>query len=184
MTANTGLMTADDLWHLPEDHLRHDLVRGQLRTMPLRTMLFGHVASQFNAALRLHGDVDRYGEVVIGVGCHIASDPDTVRAPTIALFRHERLTRARDLEGYVPGVPDLVVEIVDIADTFMDVDDCVSDWLEHGTRLVFVVNPRRQTVCVHQPGQPARVLGIEDELGGEDVVPGWSMPVREVFDQD
>jgi hypothetical protein len=61
------------------------------------------------------------------------------------------------------------------------VDEKVAEWLEHGARLVFVVNPRRQTVAVHRPGQPIRVLGMDDTLSGEDVVPGRSMAVRDLF---
>ena len=45
------------------------------------------------------------------------------------------------------------------------------------------LDPRRQTVDVHRPGQPIRTLGMDDMLEGEDVVPGWSMAVRELFDQ-
>ena len=50
-------------------------------------------------------------------------------------------------------------------------------------RLDFVVNPRWQTVAVHRSGRPVRMLTIDDTLSGEDVVPGWSMPVRDLFDQ-
>jgi Uma2 family endonuclease len=181
MTVNTGLMTADELWRLPEDHLRHELVRGRLRTMPLRTMLHGLVTSRFNSALWQRGEIDRHGEVVIGVGCHIVSNPDTVRAPTIAFIRRERLALVVDSEGYFPGAPDLAVEIVDVNDTYMDVNDRVSDWLDHGTQLVFLVNPYGKRVTVFHPDMTGVVLGLDDVLSGEDVVPGWTMSVRELF---
>ncbi|MBA2447501.1 MAG: Uma2 family endonuclease, partial [Chloroflexi bacterium] len=51
----------------------------------------------------------------------------------------------------------------------------------HGVRLVFVVNPRRRTVAVHRSGQPVRILGLDDVLDGEDVVPGWTLAVRDLF---
>jgi Uma2 family endonuclease len=50
--------------------------------------------------------------------------------------------------------------------------------------MVFVVNPRRRTVAVHRAGQPVRILTVEDVLDGEDVVPGWSLPIHELFDQE
>ena len=57
----------------------------------------------------------------------------------------------------------------------------VADWMEHGTRMVLVVNPRCRTVAVHRPGQPVQILTEDGTLDGEDVVPGWSLPIRELF---
>jgi Uma2 family endonuclease len=68
-------------------------------------------------------------------------------------------------------------------DLYTEVDEKVAEWLEHGTRLVFVVNPRRRTVAVHRPGQPVSVLCADDVIDGEDVVPGWTLSVRELFGQ-
>jgi len=67
-------------------------------------------------------------------------------------------------------------------DRYGDVDKKVREWLEHGAKLVFVVNPRRRSVGVHRPGQRPQTLGVDDVLDGEDVVPGWSMAVRDLFE--
>jgi Uma2 family endonuclease len=75
-----------------------------------------------------------------------------------------------------------VVEVISPNDRLTKVADKVTEWLEHGAKLVFVVNPRRKTVDVHRPGQQPRTLGVDDVLDGEDVVPGWSMAVRDLFD--
>jgi Uma2 family endonuclease len=68
-------------------------------------------------------------------------------------------------------------------DRYTEVDEKVAEWLEHGTRLVFVVNPRRRTVAVHRADGSVRILGVDDTLTAEDVVPGWSLAVRDLFDQ-
>lgn len=86
--------------------------------------------------------------------------------------------------GYFHGVPDLAVEVISPNDLYTEVDEKIGEWLEHGTQMLFVVNPRRKTVSVHRPGQPVHALGVGDVLSGEDVVPGWSRPVRELFGQD
>jgi hypothetical protein len=65
--------------------------------------------------------------------------------------------------------------------TISAVNAKVAEWLAHGTRLAFVVNPRRRTVAIHRPGQSVRTLGIDDVLDGEDVVPGWRLAVRDLF---
>jgi Uma2 family endonuclease len=68
------------------------------------------------------------------------------------------------------------------SDRYTEVDEKITEWLGHGCRMVLVVDPRRQTVAVHRPGQAVRTLRVDDTLDGEDVVPGWTMPVRDIFD--
>lgn len=185
MTVNTGLMTADDLWDLPDDGMRHELVRGELRTMPPTGLDHGDHESVLDGSIGPYVRRGKLGRVFTGdPGFRLTADPDTVRAPDLAFVRHERLVGGRGPSGYFYGAPDLAVEIISPNDRYTDVEEKVGEWLEHGTRLVFVVNPRRQTVWVHRPGQPVSVLGINDTLTGEDVVPGWSIPVRELFEQD
>ena len=77
-----------------------------------------------------------------------------------------------------------MVEVISPNDRLTKVAEKVAEWLEHGTQLVFVVNPFGRRVGVHRPGQPTRTLGLNDMLDGEDVVPGWSLAVRDLFDQD
>jgi Uma2 family endonuclease len=185
MTVNTGLMTADDLWNLPDDGMRHELVRGELRTMAPTGWGHGNQTSVLDGALGTYVRAHKLGRVVTGeVGFRLSVDPDTVRAPDVAFVSHERLLNVGTPQGFFPGAPDLVVEVISPSDRYTDVDEKIEEWLEHGTRLVFVVNPRRQLVTVHRPGQPVVRLGLDDVLTGEDVVPGWSMSVRELFEQD
>jgi Uma2 family endonuclease len=68
-------------------------------------------------------------------------------------------------------------------DLYTEADEQVAEWFEHGTRLVFVINPRRRTVAVHRTGQAVRVLGRDDTLEGEDVVPGWQLAIRDLFEE-
>lgn len=109
--------------------------------------------------------------------------PDTVRAPDVAFVRKERLLAIGFPQTCFPGAPDLAVGVISPNDLYTDVDEKVAEWLQHSTQLVFVVNPRRQTVAVHRPGQPVRILGVGDDLSGEDVVPGSSLSVCELFEQ-
>jgi len=115
------------------------------------------------------------------VGFRLATDPDTVRAPDVAFVRRERVLAAGRVTGYWSGAPDLVVEVISPNDLYTEVEEKVAECLEHGARLVFVLNPRRRTVAVHRPDRPLRTLTVDDTLDGEDVVPGWTLPVRALF---
>jgi len=144
----------------------------------------GRKAMVLGASLHVYVEAHRLGAVATETGFRLTTDPDTVRAPDVAFVRRDRLPTGDAAERYFEGAPDLAVEVISPNDLYTEVDEKVAEWLEHGTQLVFVVNPRRRTVAVHRPGQPVRILGTDDALDGEDVVPGWSLPVRDLFEQD
>ncbi len=184
MTVNAKLMTADELWQLPNDGMRHELVRGELRTMPPTGLDHADRESVFGGELGLYVRTHKLGRVYTGdPGFRLTTSPDTVRAPDVAFIRRDRLPDGRSPLGYFHGAPDLAVEVISPNDLYTEVDEKVAEWLAHGTQIVFVVNPRRKVVAVHRPGQAVTVLGIEDTLTAEDVVPGWSLAVRDLFDQ-
>ena len=106
-----------------------------------------------------------------------------MRAPDVAFVRRERVLAAGRVDAFWRGAPDLAVEVISPNDLYTEVDEKVAEYLEHGARLVFVVNPRRRTVAEHRPGEPVRVLTVEDTLDGHDVVPGWSLAVRDLFEE-
>jgi Uma2 family endonuclease len=138
--------------------------------------------SEIMRSLQTHNEERRLGKVWGNVGFQLTTDPDTVRAANVVFVRRDRVP-PRGWEGYVAGAPDLAVEVISPTDLYLDIVDKIADWLEHGTRLVFVVNARRPSVVVHRPGQRPEPLGMDDVLDGEDVVPGWSMAVRDLFDE-
>ena len=181
MSIEQKLMTADELLNLPRGRARHELVRGELRIAPLATIAEARLAMEIGGSLHRHAEANALGTVVTGAGFLIAVDPDTVRAPDVAFVRRERLSSVELEEGYFPGPPDLVVEIVARDDLYLDVMDKVAEWLEHGTQLVFVVDPKSRTVAIHRPGPWFRRLGLSGVLDGEDVVPGWRLTVRDLF---
>jgi Uma2 family endonuclease len=178
------LMTAGELIRLPRGRARHELIRGELRTYPLATAPEGLVTSNLNGSIGQHVRDRRLGKVMIGAGFVLTVDPDTVRAPDVGFLPCQRLTTVDDPTGYIPGPPDLAAEVIAPSDLYLDVADKVAEWLEHGTQLVFVVNPFSRSIRVHRPGQPTRTLGMNDVLDGEHVVPGWSLAVRDLFDQE
>ena len=67
------------------------------------------------------------------------------------------------------------------SDRWVDLERKARRYLDAGTRLVWVARPDRRTVVVFAPGRAPVELGEGDELDGEDVLPGFRLPVREVF---
>jgi Uma2 family endonuclease len=182
MTTANLLVTAEDLLRMPEDGFRYELVRGELRKMAPAGHVHGRVAINISTPLDRYVRAHNLGAVYAAeTGFKLASNPDTVRAPDVAFIRRERVEEVGNIEGYWPGAPDLVVEVISPSDTYSEVEEKVLEWLEAGVRIVVVVNPRKRVVTVYRSLTDIVVLMEADTLEGGDVVPGWAMAVREVF---
>lgn len=181
MALQEKLMTAEELALLPDDGQHHELIRGELRTMSPPGEQHGWLMMRLGSRLTVYVDANKLGRVYGDLGCLLERDPDMVRAPDIAFISQDRLAQSPQ-PRYWQGAPDLVVEVISPNDIYGEVDEKVAMWLAHGARLVLVVNPRWRTVLIHRPGQPPCLLTEEDTLDGADVVPGWQLPVRELFD--
>ena len=179
----TALLTADDLFRLPDDGFhRYELVKGELVTMAPPG--FGHGGTAFRIARHAGNAVERLalgGEVVVEAGFMLQRDPDTVRGPDVAYVSAQRLPARDQRARYFEGAPDLAVEVVSPNDTVADVLEKVQEYLAAGTRLVWVAEERTRTVTVYRPNGSAQVLHESETLSGEEVLPGFTLAVRDIF---
>lgn len=175
-------VTAEELLRIPDDGLRRELVRGEVRTMAPAGNVHGRIAINVSTPLDQYVRAHDLGVVFAAeTGFKIAGNPDTVRAPDAAFVRRERVEAVGEVEGYWPEAPDLAVEVVSPNDLFAEVEEKVADWLAAGTRVILVVNPRARTVVVRLSEKVARILSEEEILDGGQVVPGWTLSVADVF---
>ncbi len=77
--------------------------------------------------------------------------------------------------------PALAVEVVSPNDLAYEIDKNVEEFFAAGTQLVWVINPVIQTVRVYRLNGPGVILRAEDELTGEDVLPGFRCRVGDLF---
>jgi Uma2 family endonuclease len=173
-------MTAEEFARLPDEGMRQELVRGEVREMPPPGMRHGVIAHRVARALGNHVDERGLGFVFGEAGFHIEHDPDTVRAPDCGFVNAARVTGPVP-SGYFKGAPDLAVEVLSPDDRPRRVSEKVASWLECGSRLVWVIDPDGRTVNVHRPHEPQRTLAGSDLLDGLDVLPGFRFPVADLF---
>ena len=182
MVSKPRLVTAEELLDMPDDGFRYELVRGELRKMAPAGARHGRSAGKVVRSLMNHVATNNLGEVYIGeAGFLLASDPDHVRVPDAAFVRRERFEDVGDVDGYWPGPPDLAIEVISPHDRYTEVDEKVDDWLAAGTGMVVVVNPRNRTASVRLPGRNPDILTERDTLDRGEVIPGWTMPVADIF---
>lgn len=177
-----GLMTAEELFHLPNDGMRHELVKGVLTTMPPTGFEYGAVTGNLTGPIQVHVRQNNLGTVCgAETGFIVAKEPDTVRAPDVAFVSRERLEQIGTTRKFFPAAPDLAVEVLSPGDTVGEVDEKIEEWLNAGVRLVWIVNPKRRTITVYRSLTDIVLLTEQDELDGQEVVPGFRCKVAEVF---
>ena len=181
MATQLRTMTADELLAMPDDGIRRELVEGALREMSPAGEEHAYVSQNINRSLDAHVVAHRLGLVYPEYGYVLESDPDTVRAPDISFVRADRVAARRPVAGFGRGAPDLAVEVVSPTDRYSEVRIEVREYLSAGTRMVVVVDPQDRSVLVYREGADPVELAEDDVLEGGDVVPGWKLPVREIF---
>jgi len=114
-------------------------------------------------------------------GFVIFPDRETVLAPDVAFVRAGREPQGEACWHVARLAPDLVVEVLSPSDRAQDMQAKVALYQEARVPLVWVVDPRAQTVTVFAPGQAPVVLTATGTLGGGDVLPEFQVPVAELF---
>ena len=177
------LVTVEELWALPEKPgVRYELVAGELVEAPAAGVLNGLIAALVYELLRAFVRERDLGLVFTdGVGYILDRDPDLLRIPDVSCVSWARVPEEGVPEGFWPGTPDLAVEVVSPHDRADDVHDKVREYLESGTRLVWVLWPKRRSVTAHTPDGVTRKFNPDDELLGGDVLPGFRVRVAELF---
>jgi Uma2 family endonuclease len=180
------LVTVEDLWEMPEKPgVRFELVEGELVEVPgagaRQGLIAGLVCTLVHAFVRPRNLGIVLGD---GVGYILGRAPDRLRIPDVSFVSRARIPEDGVPEGFWPMAPDLAVEVVSPNDRANDVQDKIGQYLAGGTRLVWVLWPRRRSVSVHAGHGLVRELGPEEELDGGEVLPGFRARVAELFNVD
>jgi Uma2 family endonuclease len=179
MSTTTHLMTAEEFMNLDDDSHRHELIKGELLTMPSPKPLHGRVVANLTMLLLQHVKANRLGVVYTESGYHLESDPDTVLGPDMSFVSAERVDQSD--EHYYEGPPDLAVEVLSPGDRKGYVERKLALYLEMGTRSVWLVNTRRRTVEIVLSSGDRRTLNETDDLV-DDTIPGFRVKVSEIFE--
>jgi Uma2 family endonuclease len=179
MATTEQITTAEQLFQAPGLG-RAELVRGELIMMTPAGYEHGSIVVNITAPLATHVKQNSLGRVFSAdTGFQITHDPDTVRSPDVAFVAANRVGSPL-VRGFFDGAPDLAVEVLSPSDRMSEVLAKIHDWLDASCRAVWLVDPKTRTVTVYR-NRSQIGLTISDQLNGDDVVPGFSLPVVEVF---
>jgi Uma2 family endonuclease len=182
MAVEEKLYTAEDLLKLSEadDSKRYELVEGKLIEMSPTGATHGILANEVAFIITAFVRSANLGYVFSAeTGFRLSINPDTVRAPDVAFVAKERMTAKTD--GYLDLAPDLAVEVVSPGNTLAEIHEKVIEYFRAGTRLVWALFPKSRAIYVYRAANQITVLGIDDVLEGDDVLPGFKVSVRDIF---
>ena len=176
-----GTATEADLLRLAEagDRLC-ELIDGTLVEKPMGLME-AIIAMNLVAALAPYAQ--KMNAVLTGPDGTLRMRNGRVRLPDVSYILLSRLPGGVVPAESIPSfAPDLAVEVLSPSNTEAEIQQKLREYFDSGTRLAWIIDPATRTVAVyHKPGEPTRVLPCEGQLDGEDVVPGFALPVSELF---
>jgi Uma2 family endonuclease len=144
-----------------------------------------HAIYELNFAEQLKAFVKQHklGKVMVGeVGIYTHRNPDTVRAADVAFISNARYSQWKQA-GFVDVAPELIVEILSPDDRMSDMMRKLREYFSIGVSLVWVADPETKTVYTYRSLTDVREFGEADTLTGDDVLPGFSVPVADLFEE-
>lgn len=175
-----ALLTGEELLRLP-DLGPCELVNGKIVPMAPTRPEHGDAENNLAYHLTTWARGGRYGKVWTGeVGIYIRRNPDTVRAPDVIFISHDRLARRRG-PGFLDVPPELVVEVLSPTDRWAQVKVKLGDYFSAGVDRVWVVDPEARKVFAYRSPSESQTFEIGEILTDKDLLPGFSLPVAEIF---
>lgn len=173
--------TPEELLALP-DSKSFELVDGKLteRNRGAESGRIGHIIA---SRLEVHANDHNLG-MVWGADCSyqiFGEEAGKVRRPDGSFIAKGRLPDDLPPKGHIKIAPDLAIEVVSPHDLAVYIDAKIDEYLGAGVRLIWVVYPESKHVLVYRSGSDVQRLGVDDELSGEDILPGFKLAISKVF---
>ncbi|AOY79296.1 Uma2 family endonuclease [Moorena producens JHB] len=175
-------LTVKDLETLQTQHpdYQMELIGGEIIFMSPSGLESDEVAIEIAAQLRNWVRPRKLGRVSgSSGGFRLPNTDGDVRAPDASFILAERLPRTT--ENYAELVPDLTFEVKYKTDSLPKLRQKIQQFLELGTKVGVLVDPRTRTMEVYRLNQDKVVLGDGDVLQVPELLPGWELPVVEVW---
>ena len=110
--------------------------------------------------------------------------PDTsVRAPDVSWISRERWDALPEEEQnkFAAICPDFVIELMSDSDEKYTLPTKMEKYLRNGVRLAWAIDPFNNQTTIYRPDSEPETKSFDDELSGENVLPGFTLQLREIM---
>ena len=161
---------------------RYELVRGLLVEVAMPGARHGVVANWMGYHLTQFVVANKLGRVMTNdTFIVLRRDPDTVRGPDVCFVSYARLPRGPVPDGPLEVIPELVIEVRSPSDRWTQVTQKATEYLQAGVSIAIVIDPSTESVTVHRPDARQQIFEREQTLTLEDLLPGFTLRVAELF---
>ena len=182
-----SLLTIEDLEKLQaklkNEHLDYqmELVDGKVIVMGPSDYVSDEISARLITFLNIWVMPRNLGRVTGSAAGFILPNPTSdLRAPDVSFVLAERMKRSP--RNFADLVPDLIVEVKSKTDRIKPLEEKIQQFLALGTQIGMLIDPDKETVTIyyHSRRQPL-VLGNKDAVAVPELLPGWSVPVSELW---
>ena len=108
---------------------------------------------------------------------------NAIRAADAAFIKKERWNKIPQSERqkFTRICPDFVIEIISPSDTLGYIEEKMKEWIDNGCQLAWMVNPRKRTTTVYRSNGDVTIKPFTELLDGEDILPGFSINMADIF---
>ena len=181
MTTQKTLLTAGEFYlFCRQNEGRYELVDGEVVERSLPDDVHGEITSNVGTTFTNYCRRRVVGQARVSTGYTLRQGPDTVRGPDVSFVLQPRVEGRGS--GFPSGAPDIAVEVVSPSDTGAGVARKVAEYLAAGSQRVWVVYPSLRQVLIHSADGSVLSYGGDDVITGEELLPGFSLPLSEIFE--
>lgn len=141
--------------------------------------LHGEIGSILHWHLANYVYPNKLGRLFIDQTSFKAGGTPPARQLDLAFVAAGRMPSSIDED--VPLAPDIAVEVISRTDDWSDISNKAKSYIKDGVRLVWVIDPYDLNIYVYRADRHKLTLNLEDELDGEDVLPGFKLSVKSLF---
>jgi len=174
-------VTIDDMYHMPEDGQKYELVDGEVVVSPAG-MYHAEIATKISRIVATFLDDHPIGKVY-GDNVGLVFPTGNLRSPDAFFVRTEKLPDGKSPVTFGEFVPDLAVEVLSTGDSTLYVANKIGEYLECGVPLVWIVDPGAKTVTAYRSLTDIQQFTAEDTISAEPVLPGFTCLVSRFFQQ-
>jgi Uma2 family endonuclease len=177
----TGPAGDEFLLRLPRDGFKYERVGGRIQMSPAgfrHGVVIMRLAARLSAFLGEHGEC---GGALIDSSTGYRLPGGNVRCPDLSFVSAARLPVGDLPCGFAEFAPDLAVEVLSSEERESVWLDKVSEYLQAGVRLVWVLDPERRRATTYRTLTDVRCTESDGQLEGGDVLPGFTCALADVF---
>ena len=186
MTRQKTLLTAEEFYlFCCRNEGRYELVDGEVVELAPPNDEHGEIAINVGTAFNIYSRRRGVGRTRAETGYTLRTGPDTVRGPDVSFVFRPRVEGRGS--GFVPGAPDIAVEVVSPSNTAAEVARRAAEYLAAGSQRVWVVYPSVRRVVIHCAdgsviSYSSDDVSSDDVITDEELLPGFSLPLSEIFE--